>query len=209
VRPTLGGPLKLGQSDLEVARALRTTATLRWLAGFLLFFGAFVVQQHGIGGLNHKVALAELAVGIGVGNVLGTVVGARTAPAAGHRLGSLLLVVTALSTLLTALDFGLLTVFTVAVVSSAAASLAKLALDATIQQRIAEEVRTSTFGRSETTLQLAWVIGGGVGIVLPTKPFVGFIVATAVIVLVLVGTTGRSVGRGRSSVGARPDPSRP
>lgn len=194
-RPALGGLLRLGQIDAEVAAVLRSAAALRWLSGFLLFFGAFVVRaEHGIGGLPPNVSLAALAVGLGVGNVLGTVFGARAPAGAVARLDVLLLLVTAVTTVLTTLDFGLLTVFAVAVVSSTTAAIAKLGLDATIQRRIRDEVRTSTFARSETTLQLAWVLGGGVGILLPTRPALGFAVASAFLaaaVLIALGYVGR------------------
>jgi hypothetical protein len=81
----------------------------------------------------------------------------------------------------TAFDFGLGTVFALAVVGSAAAAVSKLALDATIQRRVDDDVRTSMFARSETTLQLSWVIGGAVGILLPTRAEVGFAVAALVL----------------------------
>jgi MFS family permease len=184
--PAVGSVLRLGQVDPEVGGVLRSAAALRWLAGFLLFFGAFVVQEDSIAGMPRGVALAALAVGIGAGNFVGTLLGARTAAVAAPRLAVLLLALTAGTTLLTAVDFGLLTVFGVAVVSAAAAAVAKLGLDATIQRRVPEHVRTSTFARSETTLQLAWVAGGGVGIVLPTQTFAGFLVATGVLVFALV-----------------------
>jgi hypothetical protein len=189
-RPALGGVLRLGQVDAVVAGVLRSAAALRWLAGFLLFFGAFVVRNHAIAGMPTNVALAALAVGIGGGNFLGTIVGARTAGVAAPRLAVLLLAVVAASTFFTAIDFGVLTVFAVAVVSSAAAAIAKLGLDATIQERVDEAVRTSTFARSETTLQLAWVAGGAVGILLPTRPLVGFLIATAVLAFALVVAVG-------------------
>jgi hypothetical protein len=46
---------------------------------------------------------------------------------------------------------------------------------------VSDDVRTSTFARSETTLQLSWVVGGAIGILLPTIPFVGFLVAAVVL----------------------------
>jgi hypothetical protein len=83
--------------------------------------------------------------------------------------------------------------------------MAKLRLDATIQQRVPDEVRTSTFARSETALQLAWVAGGAIGIVLPTTPIVGFLVATVVLTgglaIVLGWSPTRTSGRSRSSSG--------
>jgi hypothetical protein len=40
-------------------------------------------------------------------------------------------------------------------------------------------VRTSVFAWSETQLQIAWVIGGGLGIALPLIPRLGFGVIAA------------------------------
>jgi hypothetical protein len=170
----------------DVHVVLRATAALRALAGFLLLYGAFVVREHPLGGMSATVSLAALAVGLGVGNLIGTTTGARTARINPRRLAAPLIVVSFVPTLLTAIDFGLFTVFAVAVISSAAVAVAKLALDATIQQRVEEEVRTSTFARSETALQLAWVGGGAVGILLPTTPWLGFLVATLGLVAAVI-----------------------
>jgi MFS family permease len=182
------GLLRLSHVHGDVRSALRSTAILRALAGFLLLYGAFVVRAHPIGGLSGTVSLGALAVGLGVGNLIGTTTGARAAGINARRLGAPLLLVSLLTTLLTAIDYGLFTVFAVAVVSSAAVAVAKLALDATIQQRVDDDVRTSTFARSETALQLAWVAGGAVGIVLPTTPWIGFLVATAGLAVAVVDT---------------------
>jgi hypothetical protein len=64
-------------------------------------------------------------------------------------------------------------------------SLGKLSLDALIQKDVDEQVRTSMFARSETLLQLSWVIGGLLGIGLFTLDVsapLGMVV-TAVILL--------------------------
>ena len=172
------GLMRLSHVHRDVRVALRSTAALRALAGFLLLYGAFVVREHPIGGLSGSVSLAALAVGLGVGNIIGTTTGVRIARWNPQRLATPLILVSLVTTLVTAIDYGLFTIFAVAVVSSAAVAVAKLALDATIQHTVADEVRTSTFARSETALQLAWVGGGAVGIVLPTEPWVGFLVAT-------------------------------
>ena len=172
------GLLRLSNVHRDVRVALRSTAATRAFAGFLLLYGAFVVRAHPIGGLSSSVSLAALAVGLGVGNLIGTTTGTRVAKLNPHRLATPLLVVTGATSLYAAIDFGLFSVFAVAVVSSAAAAVAKLALDATIQVQVSDDVRTSTFARSETALQLAWVAGGAIGIVLPTQPWVGFLVAT-------------------------------
>ena len=69
-----------------------------------------------------------------------------------------------------------------------AQSLAKLALDATIQRDVPERVQSSAFARSDTTLQLAWVVGGFVGIAMPLiRRGLGLGVAAGVLALRLVG----------------------
>jgi hypothetical protein len=62
-----------------------------------------------------------------------------------------------------------------------AQSLGKLSLDALIQREIPERTRAGTFARSETLLQLAWVVGGFVGIALPLVPQLGLGVAAAIL----------------------------
>ena len=42
-------------------------------------------------------------------------------------------------------------------------------------------MQTSAFARSDTTLQLAWVLGGFVGIAMPLQPRLGLIVAAVVL----------------------------
>ncbi|MGZ6754688.1 MAG: MFS transporter, partial [Nocardioides sp.] len=46
---------------------------------------------------------------------------------------------------------------------------------------VPERVQSSAFARSDTTLQLAWVIGGFVGIAMPLHPHLGLGVACAVL----------------------------
>ena len=67
--------------------------------------------------------------------------------------------------------------------------MGKLSLDALIQRDVPERHRTSAFARSETLLQLSWVIGGFIGIALPLKlgdtvvPELGLGVLAAIMVL--------------------------
>lgn len=186
--PTTAGQRSRLRLDFPapVRRALLSAATLRWLAGFLLLYGAFVVREHHIGGLSSNVALLALGVGIGVGNLIGTTAGARVAALLSPSVSVALLATTAAFCVLAALSFNLLTAVGLAVVGAAAAAMTKLALDSTIQQRVTDSVRTSTFGRSETAMQLSWVVGGVLGILLPTTPTVGFSVASAVMAAGLV-----------------------
>ena len=66
--------------------------------------------------------------------------------------------------------------------------MGKLSLDATIQRDVPERNRTSAFARSETLLQLSWVLGGFIGIALPLQvagtvvPWLGLGVLAALMV---------------------------
>jgi hypothetical protein len=67
-----------------------------------------------------------------------------------------------------------------------AVSLSKFALDAAVQAHVPARSISTAFARSETALQLAWVLGGGVALALPASTTVGFAVAAALPVLGLV-----------------------
>ena len=62
-------------------------------------------------------------------------------------------------------------------------ALAKHSQDAMIQRDVPEAVRTSAFARSETLLQVAWVLGGAIGIALPLNGALGMAVAAVVVAL--------------------------
>ncbi len=72
--------------------------------------------------------------------------------------------------------------------AACASALAKVSLDASIQDDLPPESIASGFGRSETVLQLSWVIGGAAGVLLPTVYWEGFAVVTALLALGLVQT---------------------
>ena len=57
-----------------------------------------------------------------------------------------------------------------------------------MQRDIEESVRTRVFAWSETVLQIAWVIGGGIGIALPLVPQLGFGVISGLLLLVLAAS---------------------
>jgi MFS family permease len=195
-----GGLVRFGKIGNDVRGALQTAAAMRWLSGFMLLFGAFLVRVHPLGGLSANVCLGALAVGIGAGNLLGTTLGPRTASIAANRLSIALLAATTAASIVAIFDFGLIAVLALALIAAAAAAVSKLALDATIQRRIEDEMRTSMFARSETTLQLAWVIGGAIGILLPTNASLGFGVAAAVLAVALaiaLGLRPRHLARNR------------
>jgi MFS family permease len=91
--------------------------------------------------------------------------------------------------------YGLPTAVLLGLTAGLAQSLGKLSLDALIQREIPERRRSATFARSETLLQLSWVVGGFIGIVLPLVPQLGLGVAAAILVAwstwVLTGVRAR------------------
>ena len=83
-----------------------------------------------------------------------------------------------------------------AAVAGFSQALAKLSLDALIQRDVPEVVRTSAFARSETLLQMAWVVGGAIGIALPLNGALGMSVAAAIVAAGWLTTVTRPARRG-------------
>ncbi|MEU4302997.1 MFS transporter [Kitasatospora aureofaciens] len=188
----------------SVVLALRAMSGMRWLVGFLVFFLAFLLRTDPIGGLQPTLALGLVALSAGTGNALGSVLGSWLRTRGPEATVTAMLLLATCATAAAALWYGVVTVVLVAGVSGIAASLGKLALDALIQRDVPEAVRTSAFARSETLMQLSWVAGGGVGIVLPLDGVLGLSIAAAVVGLVLVWT-GHSLLR----LGLRRHPAAP
>lgn len=95
-------------------------------------------------------------------------------------------------TVAAATSYTSVTVVAVCAAAGICQALGKLSLDAMIQRDVPEVVRTSAFARSETSLQMAWVGGGAIGISLPLDGTLGMTVA-ACLVLVGTATTIRSL----------------
>jgi hypothetical protein len=79
-----------------------------------------------------------------------------------------------------AVTYTRLTSLVAALLATMAGSMGKLALDAVVQRDIPEATRNSAFARSETALQLTWVVGGAFGLI-EMSGTVGFAVAAAVV----------------------------
>ncbi|MEU1401435.1 MFS transporter [Streptomyces sp. NPDC005728] len=189
-----------------VTHALGANAALRCLSGFLIFFLAFLLREHPLTGESAAVSLGIVGVAAGVGNALGTAVGAWLKSKAPE-----IIIVTAVAVVLgtaivAALFFGAFLVTCLAAVAGFGQALAKLSLDALIQRDVPELVRTSAFARSETLLQMAWVFGGAVGIVMPLNGALGLAVAAVIMAVGWLTTlrgllaSARHSGRQRARV---------
>jgi hypothetical protein len=64
-------------------------------------------------------------------------------------------------------------------VAAFVASLSKFGLDASLQTEVPARSVSSAFAQSETALQLTWVLGAAIALVLPASGSVGFAVAAA------------------------------
>ena len=165
----------------HVVFALRANAALRGLGGFLTIFSAFLVQATFDDGWAATLALGSIAAAAGVGSFAGTALGSRMHTAAPDRLVLISAASAAAITLLAAVFYSFAMAAVVAGVAAVTNALGKASLDAIIQREVPESLRASAFARSETWLQMAWVVGGALGIALPPTGWLGFTVAAALL----------------------------
>ena len=176
------------RTSRAVVVALRANAGLRAFSGFLTMFLAFLLREHPVGGLSSAVAFGLVAAAAGVGSFTGTSIGAALRTRAPEVVVALVLALATVVTAAGAWWYAAVSVVAVALVAGLGQQLGKLSLDAVLQRDTAEAVRTSTFARSETLLQLAWVVGGAIGIALPLQGDVGLGLAAIGLAIMLVVT---------------------
>ncbi|MFI2709167.1 MFS transporter [Micromonospora sp. NPDC018662] len=176
-----------------VIATLIGAAALRGIYGFLLLFLAFAIKAGDLTTdffgreLGAQAALGVVGGALAVGTFLATALGTRLRihrPTAIQSSGTIIVAGVAL---LATIKFSLPMVALLCLVAAMMSGIAKLAVDASIQERIPERLRASSFAHSETALMLAFVAGGGLGLV----PFTGLIgVAVAAGVAALVALRG-------------------
>jgi MFS family permease len=167
---------------------LRAGAGLRAFTGFLTLFLAFLIRRHPLGVFRPNVDLGVIVACVALGSVLGTTLGGWLKPRQPEILAIVSLFSAALIGVVTAIWFNLGTAALAILVANISQSLSKLGLDSVIQRDAVEHVRTSAFARSETVLQLSWVLGGFVAILLPSNGSLGLTLGSAVLVVVLFST---------------------
>jgi hypothetical protein len=169
-----------------VARGIRCNLGLRFVSGFLTMYLAFLLRDRPISGIDGVVAAGAVIAAAGIGNSLGTLAGSLLKARKPETVVLVVLLADVVVALGVAVFYGFPMLITLGLVAGLCSSLGKLSLDAMIQRDVPESVRTSVFARSETVLQLAWVLGGGCGILLPLMPRVGFGFLAGILVLVVV-----------------------
>jgi hypothetical protein len=181
----------------RVVLGLRAESALRAFTGFLTLFLAFALRTDPISKSIPTIGVIGLvAGGAGVGNTIGTAMGALLRRVAPETVLTAMLAVAAVAATIGTLWYGLVPVIAVGVGAGLSSALGKLALDALVQREVPDAVRSSAFARSETVLQLAWVVGGALGISLPIPGAYGLGLAA-------VGLTGMLLVTLRARVVAR------
>ncbi|MGS2589519.1 MFS transporter [Streptomyces hebeiensis] len=165
----------------SVLHGLQANTSHRALSGFLIFFLAFFLREHPLAGQNAVVSIGIVGVAAGAGNALGTAVGAWLKARGPELIIATMLGIALGTAVLAALFFGSVMLAVLCAVAGLSQALSKLSLDAMIQRDVPEEVRTSAFARSETLLQMSWVVGGAIGIALPLNAVLGMSVAAGII----------------------------
>ena len=181
----------------SVLYALQANSSLRVLSGLMTLFLAFLLRDNPPGGLRPELTLGMAAVAAGTGNALGSVIGSWLRSRGPEKLIAVLLSLALTTTVLAAVFYSLPLLICVAAMAGFAQSLAKLSLDALIQRDVPEFVRTSAFARSETVIQLSWVLGGAIGILLPLNGVGGMAAGAAVVAVGLAATVRGLLTAGR------------
>jgi len=171
-----------------VVSTLIGSASLRLLYGFLLLFLAFVIMANQLAttvlgtDVGRQGAVGVVGGALAVGTFLSTAVGTRLRIRRPLALQSAGLTITAGTAVLTAIFYNLAMAALLALITAIFSGIAKLAIDASIQERVPERLRASAFAHSETVLMIAWVAGGGLGII-PLPGRVGLAVGALLAVL--------------------------
>jgi MFS family permease len=178
--------------------ALWGNGAARVLTGFLTLFVAFVVKaQTETEPARQLLLIAVVGAAAGVGSFVGNAIGSRQRFDHSDALVLSAVGIAATAAACAAFLPGIGTAALTALVAATCSALAKVALDAVVQRDLPERSRASAFGRSETVLQLAWVFGGALGVLLPHDTFrLGFGIVAGV--MVLVGIQAALVGRGKT-----------
>jgi MFS family permease len=198
-------------SGKVIVAVLLGSATLRALYGFLTLFLAFAIKEGTLPvqiaswHLSEQVAVVVVAAALGVGSFLATAIGTRLRIHRPALLQAIGITLTAFVAIIAADRGSLGAVALLCLVTAIASGLSKLAVDASIQERVDEQVRASAFAHSETLLMVAWVAGGAIGLI-PFGHAWGLFVAAAFITLGAVRALASAMTLRRERlVGAPPD----
>ena len=172
----------------NIITSLWGNCTIKAMVGFLFLYPAFVAKAHDASGWVQLGILGTIGAAAGIGNFAGNFAAARLRlgrPAVLVVRATIAVTVVALAAAVTG---HLILAAVAALVTSGSSAIAKASLDASLQDDLPEESRASAFGRSESVLQLAWVMGGALGVLVYTELWVGFTAISSLLILGLAQT---------------------
>jgi MFS family permease len=155
----------------------------RMLTGFLTLFMAFLMREHPLPGMSGSLVIGLVGGAAAVGNALGSVIGNRWGNTAPEAMATTLLAIGLGVSTVTAIFYSIWTLVALGLVAGLFGQLGKLSLDSLVQRDVPEAMRARVFSWTETLLQTFWVLGGGVGILIPLNPRLGFSVLAGLLVL--------------------------
>ncbi|MDN6376910.1 MAG: MFS transporter [Corynebacterium sp.] len=175
------------------------TALQRCGTGFMTIYIAFVAKSSSeLSGLEQLTILAAVGAAGGVGTFLGNALGSRIHFSRPQVTVLFLGALSILTVVGAAIWDGVPTAALATAVLSVGSAMSKVCLDAAIQSELPASAHASAFGISETSLQLAWVFGGTMGILLPPELTIGMaalaVAGTVMYVNVIAAARGVGVG---------------
>jgi MFS family permease len=172
----------------NIITSLWGNCTIKVMVGFLFLYPAFVAKAHQANGWAQIAMLGMIGAAAGIGNFVGNFTSARLKLGRPAALVVRCTVAVSAVALAASVAGNLMLAVIATLVTSGSSAIAKASLDASLQNDLPEESRASGFGRSESTLQLAWVLGGALGVLVYTELWVGFTAVTALLILGLAQT---------------------
>jgi hypothetical protein len=191
--------------NLPVWAAITAGGTLRAVYGFLALFVAFRARSDAFL-LAPLASLGAVAVALVAGTFVATGIGARLKLKRPLLLDALAVAGVAGGTLVAAVFYSLPALVVLAFGTGLASSLAKLAVDAVIQERLPDESRASAFAHSETMLQIAWVSGGAAGLIPVSGPLGLLLIGGATTLVALRVGAWALAARNKESTLRHPEP---
>jgi hypothetical protein len=173
---------RLSDTGPQVTGPLSAAVALRAVAGLLTLFLAFLLRREDASGLLVAAVLAAAALG----QLSGTGLAARLPESGDQLLARVALGLPFAGCLGAAIWPTGGWIVAAAGATGVSVSLSKFAADAAVQAHVARRSLSTAFARSETALQVAWVVGGGLALAIPTVASVGFAAAALLPVLGLV-----------------------
>jgi len=177
----VGGTLRqpLGRN---IITSLWGNCTIKVMVGFLFLYPAFVAKAHKANGWVQLGMLGMIGAAAAIGNFAGNFTSARLKLGRPAVLVVRCTVAVCAVAVAAAVAGNLMVAVIATLITAGSSAIAKASLDASLQNDLPEESRASGFGRSESILQLAWVLGGALGVLVYTELWVGFTAVSALLI---------------------------